>query len=348
MLDARKWCMSRELSSVTAWCNTTAMRGLISTAVIYVVATALSYPALADAIINLKPIGRGQRIDESDLSFGPAPKTISAPEIIHFKDIIADRIAPVQFAAGHVFLYKDFGLTKTDWKTGPNIVVCAKRNIAISQFIHIEDICQETWEKSGYPQDAFADPNLILNRQAVSNIPKTQMLILPDVDLGLIKAIRDRDAKILSGNDLPPAQKIHVVCAQRALKKGKTIELNDLTLKTAKTVAAAKPIERDYVLWKCKAPNFFPVGHMFTYADFKRQPETWSKDPTLLLTFTRDVKKGELIQAHHLIQKKWPGKSYPQGALSDPNIAIGRTCKNYVQKGEVVRLSSFDPGIEKY
>ena len=147
------------------------------------------------AICSSRSIVKGEKLCESNLvkKLVPAAKCPAYPII--FMGYAIERIADRQLPANHVFTFKDFGLPTKLWATGDHYIVYALRDIPKGNVIKISDIAQSKWDKPGYKQGAFSDPNLVLNRPAAWTIEKGMILILPSVRLGISRDIKDQEKK---------------------------------------------------------------------------------------------------------------------------------------------------------
>ena len=148
-----------------------------------------------NAICNRSMIKKGQPILESNLqlTFVKTPTWQSRP--VQNLDYLRERIATKQYPPGHVFTYSDFGFPEIDWPTGNNLVVCAVRDIKKGSIIKISDIAQRKYNHSEPLQGGFSDMNFVLNRSSKFEIKKGQILILPDVGLGMDYYIRMQKRK---------------------------------------------------------------------------------------------------------------------------------------------------------
>lgn len=141
-------------------------------------------------IRNIRKINKGQEVLESNLKLSFVANSNFSSRPIQKMDYLIERVAGKQFPAGHIFTYKDFGLPETDWPTGNDVIVYALRDIKKGCIIRTSDVSQGKWTRPSYLQGGFSDLNLVINRPSKFGIQKGQILILPDVGLGMDYAIR--------------------------------------------------------------------------------------------------------------------------------------------------------------
>ncbi len=139
---------------------------------------------------NKSTIHKGQSILESNLLIKYVNPSDCLSRPINKIDYLIERIATKSFPAGHIFTFDDFELPQKDWPSGNALVVYAITDIKRGTTIRASQVAQGKWTHPTYIQGGFSDINLVLNRIAKFEIKKGQILILPDVGLGMDYAIR--------------------------------------------------------------------------------------------------------------------------------------------------------------
>jgi TonB family protein len=139
---------------------------------------------------------------------------------------------------------------------------------------------------------------------------------------------------------------VDVVCNKRQIEQGQTVDLDNLTFRAVSAATCpTSPVKSIAVIESRKAQKTFLPGHIFTNSDFGLPERTWPAGPSLVVCAVQDIPISTVVKHSDVVQQRWNGRSFPQGAVSDPNIVIGRATKFGIQKGQVILLYEVGLGV---
>jgi len=137
-------------------------------------------------------IEKGRTISVEDLTSEARLISKCPIDPIGCLDIAAERQANRRFLKGHIFTFKDFDISPVSWPIGNNLVLYSLHDIPRGTVIKATDMVQGKWDKNNYPQNAFSNPNIIINRKTRFDIQKGQLICLYNFGLGINCNIRVR------------------------------------------------------------------------------------------------------------------------------------------------------------
>ena len=74
-------------------------------------------------------------------------------------------------------------------------------------------------------------------------------------------------------------------------------------------------------------------------------PQVAEEGSVLVLVAAADIRQGAIVAEDHVALEQWPEDRIPNGAITDPATAIGRSVKQKVYKGEpLLQLKLAEPG----
>lgn len=130
-----------------------------------------------NVVCSKRSIKKGETISPSSIVYKSVPAAVCPKSPILNADILWQRKAPRRFRAGHIFARSDFSLPSRAWPEAESCVLYAVRNIQEGQLLKEKDLARKDWKGRPYPQGAFSNPDIIINRPVKYGLQKDQIIL---------------------------------------------------------------------------------------------------------------------------------------------------------------------------
>lgn len=130
-----------------------------------------------NVVCSKRTIKKGETINPSSIVYKSVPAAACPKSPIRNAVILWQRKAPRRFLAGHIFIRSDFELPSREWTEAKTCVLYAVRNVKEGQLLREKDLGRKDWKGRPYPQGAFSNPDIIINRPVKYGLQKDQVIL---------------------------------------------------------------------------------------------------------------------------------------------------------------------------